>query len=392
MRSFRGYADADEALGPGIVILTGANASGKTSLLEAVLYAACGRSFRTSRESEMIRSGEAGFAVEIELTGGGTVRRRRVSYERGGGASVTGAGTAGDTDARWLASGSILSFSPDDLELVKGSPSVRRRFLDECLTAAGSAYARLIHDYQRVHLQRNAFLKRVRAGRAPIADIAPWDRQMARLSLEIYRQRQSMCLKLSPLFEQALEAITGAAAPASLAYRSQLEAFAGEPDPGQAVIDAMAEKWPHDIERVSTSLGIHRDDIDFVIGGRNMRPFGSQGEQRSAVLAVLVARWRIASEGSGEPPVLLLDDVMSELDPDRRRRLMLLLSPDDGNTAGQIFITAADPGLFSREELSSAQAFWLEGGRIHRAGEGATEAPAAGDAHESITSEGDAGG
>lgn len=387
-------------LAPGTVIVLGGNGAGKTNLLEAILYAACGRSFRTIRDAEMVRYGSDSFLLEAAVDPGSGAVRRAVGFTAGEGAQVRPGG-----QDKWLAPGSVLCFSPDDLQLVKGPPAVRRRFLDEALSRRSADYHRLALDYQKVLAQRNNFLKRARAGLLPLADIVPWDRQLAQLALGISRARQRFCERLSPLFAAAVALISGEEAGAAAAYRSQLPALAATGDPEAAVLAALAEAWPRDMERLTTSVGAHRDDVDFLLGERNLRQYGSQGEQRTAVLALLLADRGLGEDLGGAQPLLLLDDVMSELDPARRRRLMRALAAGltveaaagcpgaagegaGGNSGGrviapgetyaaatgtppprgQVIITAADPSLFSAEELDSSWVIEIKSGAVARQG------------------------
>lgn len=355
---------------PGTTIIVGGNGAGKTSLLEAVRYSVCGRSFRTSRESEMIRSGAGFFRIESVVNSGGMLYERIIGFEAGAGARVNPGG-----GPRWLPLGSVLCFAPDDLQLVKGPPSVRRRFLDDAATRAYPLYQRLVTDHAKVLAQRNSFLQRARAGRVQLADIAPWDRQLAQMDLKIFAVRREQSERLSPMFGRMYRQICGSPVEAAISYRSGLEGFFASEDAHAAMMSALAQTWQKDMERLSTGIGSHRDDAEFLLDGKSLRTFGSQGEQRTAVLATLLASRQAGAEEGGPGPILLLDDVMSELDPGRRRRLMEAIAggPSDALTIdtagrqGQVIITAADPSLFSEGELGSSAVLEVEGGVISHA-------------------------
>ncbi len=358
---------------PGISIVLGHNGAGKTSLLEAAQFASCGRSFRTSREQEMVRAGAPFFRIEAEVGWNGTGLVRSVAYEQGSGVRTdTGGGP------NWLPAGEVLCFSPDDLQLIKGPPARRRRFLDEAIGRRRPAYARNLLDYQKVLTQRNSFLQRARAGLVRLQDVSPWDRQLAALAARIHAARAEHCRVLAPCFREAYGEIAGATRATDVAYVSQLEGLGSGEGLEDRLVSALEERWLDDLERVTTGMGIHRDDVDFRLAGRSLKPFGSQGEQRAAVLALLLADRRLVAE-TGEVPLLLLDDVMSELDPERRRSLLAALA-GNGNrgaeggsaegagraagTAAQAIITAADAGLFSEEDLSGASVFEVEDGAV----------------------------
>lgn len=369
LKSFRSYASAGTALSPGINIILGENAAGKTNLLEAAGYVLCGRSFRTSREAEMVREGGDYWRLEAGLELAGISISRAVAFGQGAGVKVESGG--GPT---WLAPGSVLCFSPDDLQLIKGAPAARRRFLDEAIGRARPGYQARTLDYQRVMSQRNSFLQRARAGLVPLADITPWDRQLAALAIGIHDARRDYCHRLEPLFALAYRQLSGEEREAGIFYDSQVPAH-GESDERETdLLSALAEAWQKDMERASTAVGTHRDDADFQLEGRSLRPYGSQGEQRTAVLALLLASRSLELISGGTAPLLLLDDVMSELDRDRRRRFMRALKGAGGGEAGaggegaslggQVIITAADPGLFDEEELEAAAVLKVGSGGV----------------------------
>lgn len=364
LTGFRNYTSAEVHLGAGPVIVVGDNAAGKSSLLEAAQYSVSGRSFRTSRETEMVMAGACWFRIEVELFAGEQALQRSVSYEPGVGARIDAGG-----GPQWLPAGSVLCFSPDDLQLIKGPPAARRRFLDEAISRRTPAFHRLALDYQKVLSQRNSFLQRARAGLLPLADIKPWDRQLTQLALKVHRARQSYCLQLAPLFSRACADISGDDdGGAWITYRSQLDRFQVADDKEDVMLSALAEAWQKDMERLSTSVGTHRDDMEFMASGRDLKPFGSQGQQRTAVLSLLLAGRRLEQAAGGRLPLLLLDDVMSELDPDRRRRLMRTLDcvggAADGPAVGQTIITAADQSLFSDQELEASAVIEVRAGAI----------------------------
>ncbi|MFA6002295.1 MAG: DNA replication and repair protein RecF, partial [Thermoleophilia bacterium] len=341
--SFRNYREGFVDFPPGITIIVGNNGAGKSNLLEAAQYTLCGASFRTSRDLDMVAAESGFFRTEAEVENG-SVFVRTVSLERDGGARIDSGG-----GPKWIDSGAVLCFSPDDLQLIKGPPSDRRRFLDDAISKRNPSYRRQVKDYQKTLSQRNSFLQRARAGLVRLADITSWDRLLASLALRIYEARRLHCQALSPQFECALNEISGREERAHIELVSQIKEVCDAPDPEAALVDKYRERWSYDLERLSTGIGTHRDDVDFILSARSLKPFGSQGEQRAAVLALLLAE-RNLSWGEGDRrPLLLLDDVMSELDPERRRRLMGALGAKGGaheNASGQVIITAADTGLF----------------------------------------------
>ncbi|MFA5801732.1 MAG: DNA replication and repair protein RecF [Thermoleophilia bacterium] len=365
--SFRNYREGFVEFPPGITIIVGDNGAGKSNLLEAAQYNLCGASFRTSRDVEMVAEGSSFFRTEAEVENG-AVCVRAVSLERGGSARVDSGG-----GPKWIEPGSVLCFSPDDLQLIKGPPSDRRRFLDDTISKRNPSHRRRVVDYQKTLSQRNSFLQRARAGLVPLPDISPWDRQLASLALSIFEARRLQCEELSPHFERALNEIADEDTRARINLVSQIQEAATAADPEAVLVDKYRENWSSDMERLSTGTGTHRDDVDFILDDRSLKPFGSQGEQRAAVLALMLAERNLSWGAGDRRPLLLLDDVMSELDPDRRRRLMGALgvngeSPE--SAGGQVIITAADTDLFTPGELERSKVIRVSEGSFGAPGDG----------------------
>ena len=284
LRNFRNHEDAEVGFAAGLNIITGPNGAGKTNLLEAAQYALCGRSFRTSREMEMTRQGSSFLRLEARQQNGAGARNRAVTLAGGEAVRVDSGG-----GPRWLEPGMVLCFSPDDLQLIKGAPAGRRRFLDEAIGCRSPAHRRLALEYQKVLSQRNSFLKRARSGYVAPADIAPWDRQLASLALQVHAARREHCRQLAPFFQSAWSAITGEAGEVEIEYDSQLTRLAGRPDAGGQLLAVLAQSRDADMQSAATGTGTHRDEIHFLLAEKSLRQFGSQGEQRAAVLSLLLA-------------------------------------------------------------------------------------------------------
>jgi DNA replication and repair protein RecF len=220
-----------------------------------------------------------------------------------------------------------LVFTPDRLAVVKGAPAVRRAYFDRALGRLSPARAQLSPDYGAAVAQRNASLRRVALGLSSRDALAPWTERVAELGTELVAaRREALELLSSPFAERAGE--LGLAA-AELRY-----------DGGPPSAAALEERLERDLERGATGLGPHLDDVVISAGGRELRSFGSQGEQRLTVLALLLAEAELLAERRGTPPLLLLDDVLSELDPARRRILAAQVA-----AGGQALVTATDPAM-----------------------------------------------
>jgi DNA replication and repair protein RecF len=326
VRDFRSYEAADVRLGTGLTIVSGRNGAGKTNLLEALYFACTGRSCRTANEREVVRFGAELTRLELECAD--QLGRHEVSVGftpgepkrlRADGATVEKLGG----ENRPL----VSVFLPDRLELILGAPALRRSHLDQVVAALWPARAGTRRAYSAALAQRNALLASIRAGRASRASLPAWDAELACHGVALMADRAATVERLRPRFAEHAGGL-GLEGEVDLRYRPRAtEALQGE----------LGERHDADLERGFTGHGPHRDDVSFKRNGRELRAYGSRGQQRLGLLALLLAeREELASE-HGAAPLLLLDDVMSELDGTRRERLTRLLRRD-----GQSVITTTE--------------------------------------------------
>jgi DNA replication and repair protein RecF len=329
LRDFRTYRSTEVALGERLTIVHGPNGAGKTNLLEALYFGCTGRSCRTTNEREVVRFDAPAARVEVvgrdrdgehELAVGfqpGETKRFRVD-----GAPVE---RLIDAPQRPL----VSVFLPDRLELVKGPPGLRRAHLDQVVSALWPGRAATRRAYGQALAQRNALISRVRAGGSRAA-VAAWDLELARHAIALRDDRaRAVEALVGPFADIAGE--LGLAGDAELRYRPRTRASTPE-----ELADELAERLASDLERGFTTHGPHRDDVALLRDGRELRAYGSQGEQRLALLALLLAERAVLEDARGTVPLLLLDDVMSELDEGRRLRLVERLR------VGQAVITTTD--------------------------------------------------
>jgi DNA replication and repair protein RecF len=332
LRDFRSYHDAEALLGDGLTVISGPNGAGKTNLLEALYFGCTGRSCRTANEREVVRFSCPGARVVVraesedgphELSVGfvpGQAKRMRVD-----GASVERLLAVTDRPL-------VSVFLPDRLELIKGAPALRRAHLDQFVAALWPARIATRRAYAQTLAQRNALISRVRSGSPARQSLAGWDAQLAGHGIALMRDRRQAVELMADSFCRVSEALGLDGAPA-LAYRPRSRAK--EP---QELVEELIERLETDLERGFTGHGPHRDDLATVREGRDLRTYGSQGQQRLALLALLLAeRETIATQRDGTP-LMLLDDVMSELDRARRQALVELLRAG----GGQSVITTTD--------------------------------------------------
>ncbi len=364
---FRNYAELDLRLERSTSVLSGGNAQGKTNLLEAVALCALARSPRTQQAADMVRFGQPAARVTCQVHTGSAaaeLETRILAGGEGGGRSTKRFRLNGRDRSAGEVVGHlrVVLFGPDDLQLVKGSGEGRRRFLNTLLSQLDPRHARLLSQYQHLLDQRNALLRAVREGRQARADLDYWSDALAAGGAEVMVDRQRRLLEIQPVAAAFHRELTDDAERLELRYRPA-GARIGEA-PLEVVREqlraAMAAAREEEIGRGQTVVGPHRDDVDVWLDDHEARLFASQGQQRTVVLSLKLAELHYLAERTGEQPVLLLDDVMSELDPARRERLLAALEPGP-----QALITAADLRDLPQSVLEHAALFRIEEGRVH---------------------------
>lgn len=331
-RDFRSYERARLALGDGLTVISGPNGAGKTNLLEAVYFGCTGRSCRASNEREVIRFGASSTRVVADVEAADGDHQLAVGFAPGEPKRLliddAPVDSMLDSDVRPL----LTVFLPERLDLVKGPPAVRRSHLDQLVAALWPARVQTRRAYAQTLAQRNALIARIRGYGGSHGGLAAWDLQLARHGIELMADRRAAVSAVSEGFSELAEAL-GVGAPAAVVYRPRSRARSA-----QELADDLATKTRSDLERGFTGHGPHRDELSLLRDGRELRTYGSQGQQRLALLALLIAERDAIGRLRGSLPVMLLDDVMSELDHDRRSALSMRLR----ESAGQAVVTCAE--------------------------------------------------
>ena len=361
LREFRNYKELEITPHPGVNILFGQNGSGKTNLLEAIHYCALGRSHRTSQDKEVVCKGAdmAAVGVQLQKTGvrmdiqvkltPGEIRKKSVYVDR------KRANRLGDL----MGHVQCVIFSPEDLMLVKEGPSIRRRYLDMMLSQLSTAYFTALQQYQKALDQRNALLREAKKGaRLDQAMMDAFEEAMAAQCEVVIPLRRRMVAHTAFIAGEKYASISGRAYEE---FRMEYECCVPEGEDVNAFArNALKENRQEDVFRGTTSFGIHREDILLTLKGREMKVFASQGQIRTAALSMKLAQLEVFRGETGEAPILLLDDVMSELDMTRRTRLLEEIS------GVQTFITCTDESdLEGCRERRSYQVFMDAAGFGH---------------------------
>ena len=367
---FRNYAELDLALERSATVFFGGNAQGKTNLLEAVALTALTRSPRTQQAAELVRFGQPAARVtcEVQTEAGQDALEVRIAST-----AVVDPGSS-RTSKRFSVNGihrrssdmigalRVVLFWPDDLQLIKGSGEGRRRFLNTLLSQINAGHARELNRYGHLLEQRNALLRGIREGRQPVDALDYWTTALSASGAAIMVERQRRLLELQPIASAFHRELSDDRERLELRYRPAGARI------GEAPIELVAEQLKlamraardEEIGRGQTAVGPQRDDVEVWLDDHEARLYASQGQQRSAVLSLKLAELHYLAEVTGEQPVLLLDDVMSELDPARRERLLAALEPGP-----QALITAADLNDLPKSILERAAVFRVEQGTIH---------------------------
>ena len=348
LTDFRSYPQAELTLRPGVTTFLGSNGQGKTNLVEAVGYLATLASHRVATDAPLVRQGADRAVVRARVVREDrpTVLELEITPGRANRAKVNGSPVPRQRDLLGLVR--TVLFAPEDLALVKGDPSERRRFLDDLLVARAPRFAGVRADYERVVKQRNALLKSSAMARRSGGDsrmlqtLEVWDTQLATLGGELLAGRIHLVNLLNPLLCNAYDEVSSGGEPASADYVSSLGDGVELSTDRTALADAMlagvARRRQEELDRGVTLVGPHRDDLALTLGSLPAKGYASHGESWSVALGLRLASYELLrADGSpGGEPVLVLDDVFAELDVGRRARLATLVAP-----AEQVLVTAA---------------------------------------------------
>ena len=384
LRDFRNYDRLDLKLDAGTTLFYGPNAAGKTTILEALFYLATTRSPRAGADRELVRweaQGDIGvppfarLVCEVQRADGKV--RLEVVVQRRADDEGQLLGTSVKTvrvDRKAVRALDLVGnlrvvlFTPADLALITGGPSERRRYLDVTLSQLDGRYVRTLSHYQKVVQQRNSLLRAWRERRRPLRgaddELAFWDRELALSGAYVLRERLAAAADLNGLVGPIFCQVTAGAHPLVGTYLSSVAGFEGVPEERaieQAFLAHLLRLRDDEIGRGQTLIGPHRDDLSLAMNGVSVGSYGSRGQQRSATLALKLGEAELMRARTGEAPVLLLDDLLSELDAERRAHLLAVISRDDQQT----LLTATGLEDFDAAFLARAKKVRVEAGRLY---------------------------
>lgn len=338
-------------------IFLGDNAQGKTNLLEAIAILGMGRSPFSSKDENLVRWDADKAIIRSLFEREEGIIAIDLLFQRGGKRSIKLNGLYQKRVADLIGKISIVLFTCQDILMVKGSPSLRRNYLDGIAVQLSANYYRILHSYEKVLSQRNFVLKQHGKG----GDLEVWDLQLAKLACELYERRRRLISELAPLAKRWHERISEGKETLELVFEPSMKNLdlAGE---SSFWFDALLAEWKEnqekEIQRGTTLSGPHRDDLLLLLNGKDSRNYASQGQQRSIVLSLKLAELEILRERLGEPPILLLDDVLAELDVKRQNSLLASIGQEI-----QTFVTTTHLSDFSAGWIEESEIFSITDGK-----------------------------
>jgi len=368
LKQFRNYQNQKVEFTAAKTILVGNNAQGKSNLLEAVELLATLRSHRMARDRDLIKEGESTAQVHATLERIHSHSDLTLTLRRQARRTVAINGQIVPRQMDFLGVLNAVEFSSLDLELVRGSPEGRRNWLDTLLIQLEPVYAHILHQYHQILRQRNAFLKLYinTPEKSLQSELAIWDAQLVTAGTRVIMRRDRAIQRLAPIASAWHASISGASEILQINYAANVPLEKNSPQELQAAFFAkLQQRAVAESHRGITLVGPHRDEIELIINQTPARQYGSQGQQRTLVLALKLAELQLIEEVINEPPLLLLDDVLAELDPSRQNQLL-----DAIQDRFQTLITTTHLSAFDSQWLKSSQILYVNAGKILENGNG----------------------
>ena len=355
LKNFRNYDELTLSFNDKVNFIVGNNAQGKTNLLEGIYMSSIGKSFRTSKDSEMIGFGKDFCKIKVTAQKNLFLTDVEIMIRNDRGKSIKVDGVNISKTSDLLENIYIVIFSPEDLKIVKDEPEKRRRFIDRELCLIKPYYFDCLSNYRKVLLQRNTYLKEKNVEKS-ILDI--WDTQLSSYGAKIISMRRDFIEKINEISHRLHLNITNGRENLKIEYDPSVNPVGEVKDTENILYKFLKDSYNNDMRLRTTTKGPHRDDIQFYIDDVNVRSYGSQGQQRTAALSLKLAELDLIKNETGENAVLLLDDVMSELDNSRQEFLIKSLSDI------QLFITSTDITDNLKDVVSKGNIYKIEEGKL----------------------------
>lgn len=337
LRNFRNAEESEIEFSPEVNIICGSNAAGKTNILESIFYFAAGKSFRNCKDRELISFGQDKSNIAMRFSSCKGVKKMSATLSKTGRRSIR-IGESGPLRMHeYIGQFRAVIFTPDHLSLVKGSPENRRRFLDLAICQSFPRYAPTLSEYNRIIAQKNALLKR---GNVSNDLLAVYNERLASLAAVITVNRRKYIFRLEEESKKFLLDMSSGKEELTLSYQTQAGDAETQDEIREKYRALFEEKAEHEKEKHISLYGSHKDDFTVYINKKSAKMFGSQGQQRSIVLALKLAEGELSAKLTGEYPVFLLDDILSELDKDRKNYILSRI------TDRQVIITGCESEVF----------------------------------------------
>jgi DNA replication and repair protein RecF len=371
LRSFRNYLERQVIFKAQKTIVVGNNAQGKSNLLEAIELLATLKSHRTTRDRELVLEGKDMGQIDATLQRAYGTNELSITLRRQGRRTVAINREALRHQLDFLGVLNAVQFSSLDLDLVRGAPDSRRSWIDGLLIQLEPVYAHILQQYERVLRQRNALLKKIsqqepqteavdKIDRENYIQLQLWNEQLATAGSRVTRRRARVLARLTPIAQAWHNSISGKTETLHINYLPNVEWTEEAPDKvQQAFLAKIEQRRIAEQHQGKTVVGPHRDEIEFTINNNPARYYGSQGQQRTLVLALKLAELKLIEQVVGEPPLLLLDDVLAELDPNRQNQLLAVIGD-----RFQTIITTTHIGSFNHDWIEDSQILSIEAGEI----------------------------
>lgn len=366
MDNYRNYTSLDIHLSNDVNIFYGNNGQGKTNLLEAVFYTAIGKSFRNTKDFDVIRSGQEFFSINIDISQDIT-ENISIKYNKNKEKYIKVNGLYLRKTGHLMGSVLAVIFSPEDMQLIADGPSVRRKFMDIAISQTKVSYYFDLLQYHKILIQKNNLLRTIKYGRDKNSEnvLSVWNEQLAEVGARIICERFRLLCELAVIAEEKHRKIAEKSAEREeilkISYRTDIPREIIETENIIAIkkelMEMMQSRMQKEIEREITLYGPHRDDIDFKLDENDLKKFGSQGQKRTAILSLKIAELELVRKLTGRKPVFLLDDVFSELDEKRQKSFL----SEIGEV--QTFISCVDPESVKYKE-GNAAFYEIKNGRV----------------------------